>query len=272
MNRRLRFARLSNGNLQHNGLHAFAHRRALAVYGISAVYTYIPKNACSTLRYSLAIHNGYLWPGDDPEWIHENNATFVADRRLLAEAAYTFVVLRCPYRRLVSAYLDKVVGASVLARVLVARSNAPEDLEAVTAGDLHALSFADFARICLSPPSGAIDSHWYPQVNCLVYEDYDDWFSVEAFDKATETLARRGLAVHDTRDRIAHSTAGLDKIGGDFAKVPAGEIYRMRQAGKVPHYESLYDEETRAVVAENYASDIALYRDKLGPEGLLFAD
>jgi len=271
MNRQLRFARLSNENVQQNGAHSFAHRRALAVYGLGGVYTYIPKNACSTLRYSLAIHNGYLRPGDDPEWIHNNNATFIADRRLLAEAEYTFVVLRCPYRRLVSAYLDKVVGASVLARVLVAKSGAPEDIEAVRAPDIHALSFADFARICLSPPSGAVDSHWYPQINCLVYEDYDDWFSVEAFDKATETLARHGLVVHDTRDRIAHSTASLEKIEGRFANVPAGELYRMKLAGQVPLYESLYDDETRVVVAQNFASDIAVYRDKLGPEGLMFS-
>ncbi len=272
MNRQLRFARLSNGNLQNNGLHAFAHRRSLAIYGLGAVYTYIPKNACSTLRYSLAIHNGYLRRGDDPEWIHENNATFVADRRLLAEASYTFVVLRCPYRRLASAYLDKVVGASVLARVLVARSNRPEDLDAVTAPDLHALSFAEFARICLSPPSGAVDSHWYPQVNCLVYEDYDDWFSMEAFDKASAALGQRGFVVYDTRDRIPHSTAGLEKVDGAFARVPAGEIYRMKQTGQAPTYEALYDAETRAVVRENYATDIELYREKIGPDGLMFAD
>jgi hypothetical protein len=270
MNRRLRFARLSNNNLQQNGLHAFAHRRSLAVYGLNFVYTYIPKNACSTLRYSLAIHNGYLRPGDDPEWIHENNATFIADRRQIAEAAYTFVVLRCPYRRLASAYLDKVVGASALARVLVADANTPAALDAVSAEDLHALSFADFARICLSPPSGTVDSHWYPQINCLVYEDYDDWFSVEAFDQATETLERRGLEVHDTRGRIAHSTTRFEKVAGDFVDVPAGEFYRMKKLGKVPTYESLYDDATRAVVAQNYASDIAMYRDKIGPEGLMF--
>jgi hypothetical protein len=272
MNRLLRHARLSNVSLQHNGAHAFANRRALAIFGLGAIYTYIPKNACSTLRYSLAIHNGYLRPGDDPEWIHNNNAVFVADKQQLAEAKYTFVVLRCPYRRLASAYLDKVVGADALARVLVAKSRAPEDIEAVTAEDLHRLSFADFANTCLSPPSGVVDSHWYPQIGCLVYEDYDDWFSVEAFDQATETLTRRGLVVHDTRDRIAHSTTRFEKVEGSFANVPAGELYRMKRQGTVPHYESLFDDATRAKVAQDYADDIALYRDKIGPQGLMFRD
>ncbi len=272
MNRLLRHARLSIVSLRHNGPHAFANRQALAIFGLGAIYTYIPKNACSTLRYSLAIHNGYLRPGDDPEWIHDNNSTFVADKQQLAEARYTFVVLRCPYRRLASAYLDKVVGAAALARVLVAKSRSPEDIDAVTAEDLHRLSFADFANSCLTPASGVIDAHWYPQVGCLVYEDYDDWFSVEAFDRATEALARRGFVVHDTRDRIGHSTTGLKKVDGDFANVSAGELYRMKRAGQAPTYESFYNAETRALVQKNYADDIALYRDKIGPQGLMFQD
>lgn len=272
MNRLLRFPRMSTDSLQHNGLHSFAQKQALAVYGIGAVYTQIPKNACSTLRYSLAIHNGYLRAGDDPEWIHNNNLTFVADKRMLAEAQYTFVVVRCPYRRLVSAYLNKVVDAKLVARVLVAKSGAQQDIDAVQAAEIHALSFAEFAQICLSPPSGTIDFHWLPQVNFLVYEDYDDWFSVEAFDKATETLGRRGLVVHDTRDRLTHSTTRLEKVTGNFAHVPASELYRMKKAGKVPQYESLYDDATRAAVEKNYASDFKMYREKVGPGSLMFPD
>lgn len=271
MNRQLRYTRRSIENVQQNARHGFAHRRAMALYGLDAIYTFIPKNACSTLRYSVAIHNGHLQVGDDPNWIHANNATFMADQRQLAEARYTFVVLRCPYRRLVSAYLDKVVSANLSARVLVAKSGSQQDIEAVTAPEIHALNFVDFARICLAPRSGHVDFHWYPQKYFLVYEDYDDWFSVEAFDQATAVLAERGFAVHDTRDTIEHSTTRFEKVDGAFARVPAGELHRLKQAGQVPRYEALFDDEARALVAHNFAADIRLYAEKIGPKGLMFA-
>lgn len=270
MNRQLRFARASNDSVQQNAQHRLAAKTALAVYGLGGVYTFIPKNACSTLRYSLAIHNGYLREGDDPEWIHNNNETFCADRRQVAEARYTFVVLRCPYRRLASAFLDKVVSADSLARVLVAKSGASRDIDAVQAHEIHALSFADFARICLSPPSRIVDFHWCPQFNFLIYEDYDDWFSVEAFDIASDRLENRGFKVHDTRNLIDHSTAKLKKISGDFSHVPAAEIYQMKREGKVPSSESLFDDETRALVHQLYKRDIELFADKLGASQMMF--
>ena len=270
MKRQFRFPRLSTDSIQQNVQHRLASTAALAIYGLGGIYTFIPKNACSTLRYSLAIHNGFLREGDDPGWIHSNNEVFRASQQHMAEARYTFVVLRCPYRRLASAFLDKVVSADALARVLVAKSAAPQDIEAVRAQDIHALSFADFARICLSPPSRIIDFHWLPQVTFLVYEDYDDWFSVEAFDDATERLENRGFKVHDTRGIIDHSTAKFEKIGGNFSRVPAGEIYQMKREGKVPSSESLFDDETRALVLRLYKPDIELFSDKIGASQLMF--
>jgi hypothetical protein len=270
MNRRLRFARLSNDALQRNSMHQVAVRAALAIYGLGGVYTFIPKNACSTLRYSLAIHNGFLREGDDPEWIHNNNETFYAEQRQLIEARYTFVVLRCPYRRLASAFLDKVVSADQVARVLVAKSGSTADIEAVRGPDIHALCFADFVRTCLAPPSRYVDFHWYPQVNFLIYEDYDDWFSLEKFDVATEQLENRGFKVHDTRSVIDHSTVKFEKVSGNFARVPAGEIYRMKREGKVPTYEALFDDETRALVPRLFRKDIEVYIEKFGASNLLF--
>lgn len=268
MRRQLRYTRVNSNSVQHK----WASAHALAIYDLNAVYTFIPKNACSTMRYSLAIHNGFIRVGDDAKWIDNNNSTFVADQRSLVSNNYAFVVLRCPYRRLVSGYLDKVVSANLNMKYLLSRSPKKEDLDKISLADVLNLSFHDFARLCLSPRSGVIDFHWNPQISFLVYEDYDDWFSVEDFTAATEKLTEIGFHVHDTRNLIGHSTHRDVKIDGAFARTPAGQIAQMRREGKVPDYHALYDDETRALVKKLYADDLQLYRDKIGSEHLLFAD
>lgn len=272
MNRKLRFARLSNDPLPRNGAHGLAAKHALAIYGLNAVYSFIPKNACSTMRYSIAIHNGFLREGDDPAWIIKNNGTFTADQRMLVECTHSFVILRCPYRRLASAFLDKIVRGDDTGKLLLTKSGSPEDLAAVTAADIQRLAFRDFARLCMQPPSGLVDFHWYPQSNFLVYEDYDAWFCVEQFAAASQRLAEIGLTVRDTRKLIDHSTYQYEAVEGDFSDVPAYQIEQMKLDGKVPSYASLYDDQSRTYVQQYYAADIALFREKFGAEALLFND
>lgn len=268
MKRQLRYTRKNSGSAEHK----FAAAHSLAIYDLNAVYTFIPKNACSTLRYSVAIRNGFIRPGDDANWIHDNNETFIADQRSLISSSYTFSVLRCPYRRLASGFLDKIVRAAPMMRYLLARSSSIDDVKRVTRDDILGLSFYEFARLSLSPRSGVIDFHWIPQIRFLVYEDYDDWFSVEDFAAATKKLTEIGFQVHDTRSLIGHSTHREVKIDGSFSRVPAKEIATIRDEGRVPDYHTLYDDETRALVKKLYADDLQLYRDKIGVEHLLFAD
>ena len=69
---KIRYAKCSNMPLDKNNLYSFSRRFALKHYSSGAVYTYIPKNACSTMRYSLAIANGFIDQNTDPNWIHRN--------------------------------------------------------------------------------------------------------------------------------------------------------------------------------------------------------
>lgn len=56
--RLLRWASETNASLSTNFQHTFAARHALLHWPSGAVATFIPKNACSTLRLSLAVANG----------------------------------------------------------------------------------------------------------------------------------------------------------------------------------------------------------------------
>lgn len=105
----LRYARGEEVALSQNGAHGFAAQHALVHYTSGAVYSFIPKNACSTMRYSMAIANNCISGPEDWTWIHKNNGTFVATLPELVRAPYSFVILRCPHARLASVFLDKIV-------------------------------------------------------------------------------------------------------------------------------------------------------------------
>ncbi len=108
--RLLKYAGSDYGRLRDNRKHQVAAAHALKIYKSGSIYTFIPKNACSTMRLSLAIANCCIADASSFEWIHENNETFRANLEDMVCAAYTFVILRDPFARLASYFLDKVVA------------------------------------------------------------------------------------------------------------------------------------------------------------------
>ena len=269
----LNFASRSNCPLDQNDAHGFARAHAFAFYRQRSLYSFIPKNACSTLRFSLAVANGVLRPEADVDWIHANNPTFVAGQDFIATCDYAFVVLRCPFRRLASCYLDKIVGGERHLRNLMPRWDYRLHRacgRAALSRRVQALSFEDFVMRVTAQDPRDMDSHWRPQVDFLLFDRYDDYFAVQRFDIARQVLADRGIPVVDTRDRLGHDTSRLRKVGGAMARVPAQEIRRMKANGCVPEAASLYNDRCIAAVRRAYAEDIALYRARFGAEMLLF--
>ncbi|PLX82830.1 MAG: hypothetical protein C0617_13235 [Desulfuromonas sp.] len=265
MKRRLRFSAASYGPLADNQPHRFAMERALRIYRSNAIYSFIPKNACSTMRLSLALENGCIDDVRDYECIHENNKTFASDLDHLITANYSFVILRCPFARLASVYLDKVVGREPAGHKFARMAGEQGGVEEVT--------FDAFVRAMRNPEVKRGNVHWRPQGDFLVYKEYDDYFSVEEFPRAVRTLrAKIDLHIHDARGLTNH---GLDKHelvdGDDFSALSAETIRAMKHSGRSPRPRCLYNDELHSIVNEAYAEDIALYIDLFGPKSLMFA-
>lgn len=260
--RLLRHARGQLVALAKNGPHNTAATQALVHYPTGAVYSFIPKNACSTLRYSLALANGCIAGPEDWAWIHPNNGTFRASLRELVTAPYTFVVLRCPYARLASVFLDKIVGRY------------PDfwGLHRLTGDTLdpEKTSFRQFVTTLGKYRALAKNIHWQPQSAFLVYETYDDVFALERFGAAVAALATRGIAVADARPLTKHGTSHLAQEDGEFADAPIHRLAAMKRQGKVPAHRALYDEALVARVARLYAEDIDLYARWCRAEDMLF--
>lgn len=254
--RLLRNARLKHSEVNENKLYNFSSNYALSIYPINAVCTFIPKNACSTLRFSIAIANGFIRDINDIEWIHNNNGTFRSTQREVSLASYTFVVLRCPYTRIASCFLDKIVDEII---------SFNDEM-----GDKVNFNFHEFLLEIKAQKPGEREQHWRNQSDFLHYEKYDDYFSLELFSEAIASLDAQGLKVHDTRESIKHSLSSLKTVDGDFSKVKAVEVKKMKEEGFAPNYKSMFSTAEIELVNDIYKDDINLYKSHFGENDLLF--
>lgn len=262
--RHFRYSSKSYANLNANAQHIFAQRHALNIYPADAIYSFIPKNACSTMRTSLAIANGCIRDSSDFNWIHQNNDTFSASLSELAKATYTFTVLRCPYSRLFSVYMDKIVNRNPQAWRYVDLHDRTIDIDDVT--------FEFFVKSMCKAHIRNADIHWMPQVNFLVYEQYDDYFAFEDIHQLVDTLkARIDFEVVDARPLTKHGMAGYRKLSRKepFRLAPF-ELLGLKKRGSVPSLKSMFSEELVDCVKRAYRKDIAVYKKHIGPKHLLY--
>jgi len=243
--------------LASNARHNFAANHALEIYDTNSVYSFIPKNACSTMRYSIALANQCISGEHEIGWIHANNGTFQASLKALIKAEYTFVILRCPYSRLASCFLDKIVDATPIGRIYErgAERNSSE------------ITFEIFVRDLELKWGQIRNEHWRPQIDFLVYKQYDDYFCVEDFTSAQGAIMERiGLRVHDARNLTGHGSDQCAKVGspGEYARASVPEIKELKESGRVPRVEALYSERAAKTVAHLFADDITVYKERCG--------
>jgi hypothetical protein len=262
----LRYARQEAVALKANAAHGFAARHALVHYPSGAVYSFIPKNACSTLRYSLACANNCINDPQDWVWIHPNNATFAATLPELVRAPFSFVILRCPHARLASVFLDKIVDKTPELWQLYRLSRDGFDPDTLT--------FRDFVALLCDADKLNSNIHWRPQVDFLVYETYTHVFALERFSTIAGTVrAAIGFDILDARTLTGHGTDAVDLIRkGAFADTPLHMLAAMKRDGQLPAHARLYDDRLARKVASLYAADMNIYAKNLGPKDLTFSN
>ena len=256
MKRILKNAKLLNVPIEQNDVNTFSSSYSLSIYPLNFVCTFIPKNACSSLRYSIAIANGYIKDINDIKWIHSNNKTFISSQREVACAMYTFVILRCPFKRIASCFLDKFVGRKL-------KFNDEN-------GQRLSINFHEFLLIIKSQARKDRNDHWRNQSDFLHYEQYDDYFSVESLSDAVNSLETRGFSLIDTRTSLKHDLSNYKKVDGDFSKMKDLDLKKMKDEGKSPNYKSMYSNHEVDLVKEIYNDDIELYKNYFGEKNLLY--
>ncbi len=258
------FSANSFNNLNQNGQHQFCMNYAMQIFNSNAIYSFIPKNGCSTLRLSVAIANGCITNIEQGNWIHQNNQTFKPTLRDAATAQYKFVILRCPFRRLASVFLDKFIAKEPDAwqyRDLLKREV-----------NLDELTFEQFVKSLAVPPMKGANIHWKPQSAFLLFDEYDDYFALEHFDEVINTLKNKiDFTVVDARSLTEHGTDKyqlLDDV--DYSQAAAFDIALLKRQAQCPSHQSLYTPELVEIVKCLYAEDISLYKSKCNANDMLF--
>jgi len=265
--RKFKYSDANTNNLLVNN-HPFllSKRHALKHFKTGAIYSFIPKNACSTMRFSLAIENGSLSENSNVNWIHSNNTTFNASLNELYNATYTFVILRCPYRRLVSSFLDKIVSKKNDAWIYESSINYEINIDDLTS--------QEFVKHLKKRHVLKSNIHWRPQTDFLLYEGYDDYFCLEDFEAITTKLeSKLNFKVIDTRAKLNHNSSKYATNHYDKAYNPSvKDIYFLKMNNELPLYESFYNEEILGSIKNIYSKDFEVYRHHLDHTYLLFAD
>ena len=235
----------------------------MLIYDSSAIYSMIPKNGCTTMRLSIALKNGAIADQSQWNWVHHNNDSFRPTMRELALASYRFTILRCPYGRLVSCFLDKIVK----------RTPEAWQFQAAAAGvpDPGRLTFRKFCTEIVRPPIKTLNIHWRPQVDFLVYDGYDDIYCFENFrDIPARLTARTGMTVVDARPFAKHDSSQLKPLPGDasFADTEVWQIESILMGGHCPAPQHFFDSELKDMIAKAYAADFSLYRQNFPGWGL----
>ncbi len=251
-------------SLSTNQKHIYALQKTFSIFESNSAYTFIPKNACSTLRYSIAKANGCIDDIKDIDWIHPNNQTFSMTTESAYQAKYRFVILRCPFSRIFSSFMDKMVNMDIQAWQY-----------RITRGMIfhpHDLTFDWFIKDLVKTPTHLWDIHWRPQIDFLVYEHYDDIFCLENFSKAERTLKEKiNLDIYDTRPFLGHEISSLktDHTISSPSTVPALDLLLIKRSGIIPEAELMFTDELVRIMKNRYKDDIELYLDHFQPSPLM---
>jgi len=265
---------------------------AIYIAPANAIYTFVPKNACTTLRYAAVMANASHDHQNEEQTSPQSFDTamgqidnYVASPEQIASAAYRFIVLRCPWSRLSSVFLDKVIGGKRTGRAIRLNAQAQRHSAPVALGlralhrtgmmpylDPDRFTFRQFVDLISAPSGLEIDHHWTPQAR-FALDAYDDVFGMHDLGASfTRITQATGMEIHDTRDLSGHATHRLmlleDKC---YADVSMAELSKMKKEGYAPHHRAFYDTELQNTVKALYKEDMDFYTHHLGSEGLAFS-
>lgn len=256
---------------------------------LGCVYLSIPKNGCRTIKRWLARAAGWeeasLPGGNAPIYFDEHLSLYarrIRDARPLFDRHFSFVFLRDPVMRLVSAFSNKFVQVEgrnlakpVIERV-AARAGAVVTMdttipvhaddgsvfetEASSAVDYErGVTFREFVEYVCETPDSELDAHWRPQARFVGDFEFD---FVGDTARLSSDLARLGeaLGVDTPAPPPSAQVASAPPCGEPLTDVPSGELYAR---GVRPGASALVTPELREQIENRYRDDLQLMRDVL---------
>lgn len=240
---------------------------------VRVLYLPISKNACTTLK-TLMVELSDLSPERKAEIIAAGVQSYPPAHRtglmlkdktegevaaILADPGYfRFAILRDPFDRLVSAYVDKFVTHRTepgyfidSAPVVAAVQGVPE----AEADHATGITFRQFLDHVVGQHPWANNNHWRPQIENFHRIRIDRLYAVDDLDLLeTDLAAHLGRSVGiGQRNRLR--TEGFSALEGAADMLPAAFEGRAKRVST----DSFFDDDLRAKAARYYAADITLH-------------
>ena len=175
---------------------------------LAYIYINNPKCGCSTVRQTLWAAEHALGLADAPGSIHTepDSWPWVDDSQRWEhnEQAFVFTLVRNPYARVLSAYLDKIRDPNVW-EPFAARHGL---------GDTQ-VSFIEFLRLIADEPPDQMDMHWRPQSHIVAPRvvPYDFIGTMESFEQdlwhILKCIFRREMPISVLRP---HRTDAVERL------------------------------------------------------------
>ncbi|WP_175484938.1 sulfotransferase family 2 domain-containing protein [Jannaschia pohangensis] len=217
-------------------------------------YVKIPKNACSTVINSLG------WSVIQDRNPHEFDHVFTETDQDTSEWP-CLAVLRDPYDRLVSAYLNKLVipsakepfAAEVLDTVWRNRRNQERPSEAST------ISFREFVQYVSVRDDTLLDQHWQSQTYHIRATTPTLVIEMESLKESwNKSDVLRDVSL---REFSPHATRSFLEINQDLSDFDGSDIAGFRRvAGQFPPQSAFRNPSLEKLVRERYAEDYDLRR------------
>lgn len=268
------------------------YRTYLVLKHLKLVYCPIPKVASGNLKRWFLLESHIprtAWCEDRVDGIHTyvHQRFGLQDLSVLHDRSYYKVALvRNPFARLVSAFLDKCVRPLAaqqqdprrrpLQSHAVHHSPAYPSLCALTRMHEHrslaAVTFTEWVRLLCRLPDCALDAHWLPQTRFLDRVAFDLIAPMENLDRAFAEIqrtvgTRTPLRILKKRQRYAEHAQTGPAVGAhcSSSQAPtatcAGDlsISALSARKRFPAYPAFYDAQTQTLVAQRYRADFARF-------------
>lgn len=216
-------------------IYRYRKHKNIALHKYKALYFYIPKVACSSLKVVYSDLIGNQPPDKSAPWKlpHKRHYPYVKRKDIVKyENYFKFAFVRNPWDRLVSCYHNKIADTPLVTNQRLV-SGIPRSFLMYMGRFKHQMSFDEFVKVVCDIPDEKSDDHFKPQCSFL---------------------SVNGKLVTDYVGRFETLQADVDYVHSVIG-ITGVTIPHMLQS-KRKQYREYYNDTTRKLIAKRYEEDI----------------
>jgi hypothetical protein len=250
-----------------------SYRYILNYKNINVSYNYIPKNACTSIKKTLGVANGTLTIDQTPHGKENPNISYCITPHF---NSVKLIVYRNPFKRIVSAFLDKIsnpkknVGLDVCETIFKNQRNIENENE----NDIKNLidskntpTFLEFMQYVSMRDDNNLNEHWRSQCSLSLFDEYDLIFSFENLNNEwnNSILGKYPIIKHDKHTTNYGGDTSCDYNpfwDEDIALLPGALIVDRLKKLQISIDKNVFykNDEVKELFINRFADDIYIYR------------